>query len=461
MLEDENMRLKRLLRENGISWSSSFTFSRDHADFGANNGFQSTNNGTKAKAVKSPQRQFSDRQTRSSTAALVAQGNKMPHLPMEVQLRVLRYALTSSYPIIDPLSKLISQNLTDQESTRGNQIAIHALAACRAFYAEGTRILWASNQFIFTDYQALSNFANLNLAFRSGIKHITLRIVARYYDDEKRAHWLRDYHPDWKKRANLPVNYRLREENLTRKGFRCYTWTQVIDFLAALRPPYDPDHDKKLPRPRLLPGLESMRIDFVNFPDSFLPFSENELHDVAAHELGCSLNELIVTGIPCCEVGMKASCELTGMVKDDGLFLDGVPSFVQYRSKTGLTLKMLGDRGVSAKVIRPWKKLLKDSDHPPVGHGHSHSTSDLPPAPEETGHPVSHWRKRKSVWKRVPLSRDSEDRKWVEFDRRTGFSLETLAHMYGFGEDVDMDSDDEAHICAKCGEFHSSFDLDF
>ena len=146
---------------------------------------------------------------------------------------------------------------------------------------------------------------------RKGIESITLRIVARYYDDEKRRHRLsQDYHPELFKSQALKVIPRVKDESsMARKGFHSYGWTQTVDFLDALRPPFDPHHAQGN-RPRLLPGLLSMRMDFVNFPDYFLPFPEMDLHEIAAHDFGCTLNELMVTGLPCCEVGVKAGADL-------------------------------------------------------------------------------------------------------------------------------------------------------
>lgn len=167
------------------------------------------------------------------------------------------------------------------------------------------------NKFSFTSPAALRKFSELDFDLRKGIESINLRIVARYYDDEKRRHRLsQDYHPELTKPQALKVIPRVRDDSsMARKGFHSYAWTQTVDFLDALRPPFDPHHTQGN-RPRLLPGLLSMRMDFVNFPDYFLPFPEVDLHEIAAHDFGCTLNELMVTGLPCCEVGVKAGADL-------------------------------------------------------------------------------------------------------------------------------------------------------
>ena len=175
-----------------------------------------------------------------------ANGPGYPHLPPEVILRILRFALTSAQPIIDPLSPTTSEHLTEQEKARGNQIAIHFLATCRALYAEGTRYLWERNEFTFTTPQALRHFAELSLNFRHKITSIRLRIVAHYFDDQRRKHKLeRDYHEDLKGDVNLKVQMRPQETPIVRGGCRCYTWTRIVDFLAALRAPYDPAYRDK------------------------------------------------------------------------------------------------------------------------------------------------------------------------------------------------------------------------
>lgn len=177
-----------------------------------------------------------------------------------------------------------------------------------------------------------------------------------------------------------------------------------------------------------------MRIDFVNFPDYFLPVPDIHLHEVAAHDLGCTLNELMLTGLPCCEVGDKASMDLQGMVKDDGLFLCHAPSYIQQKR----CLKPLRGYGGLARVVRSWRKLDRKREGRDL----------IPAVPEETGHPQSAWKKRKTLWKRVPVSRDSDKREWIEFDRNTGECV----------DDFDMDS--EEGVCPNCGVVHTFSDWD-
>ncbi|PNY24177.1 Uncharacterized protein TCAP_05876 [Tolypocladium capitatum] len=428
-LAEENMRLKRILRENGISWSP---VAQAH--------------------IK--QRDPTMRKTRSTRAAHEL---GRPYLPTEVILRILKFALKSAHPIIDPLCPTTPEHLSDQEKARGNQIAIHFLATCKALHVEGTRYLWECNDFVFTTPHALRHFAELSPNFRHKMTHATLRIVARYYDDQRRRHKLeRCYHADLKKDQLLKVQLRPKETPLVRGGFRCYTWTQIVDFLAALRAPYDPTYrDKKNPRPRLLPSLSCLRLDLVNFSDTLLPFSGSELHDIASHELGCTLNELQVTGMPFDDAGMKASAELSGMLKDEGLYLDGPASFIAHARY----LQPLSGKKWCARVIRAWKGNSSDSDYGDTAEedmddhlahfsGYHPRLGALPPAPTEEGHPPSTRDEETVIWKRVPTSRDVGERSWLQFSRFSGYEI----------TDPDWDTDDEG-ICPCCGESHpgSSF----
>lgn len=362
---------------------------------------------------------------------------------MEVILRILHFAMTSPHPVIDPLSPLTHANLTEAERSRGNQIAIHFLATSRALHAEGTKILWAENRFVFTTPEAVRAFADLAPEYRHQISHVNFRVVARYYDDQERKHRLsRTYHRQMKKPMKLRVDLRPKEVPIIRGGFRSYTWNQVADFLTGLRAPYDPAfHLKATPRPKLLPSLTSLRLDLVNFSDTLLPFSGPDFHDITSHEFGCHLNEIQVTGMPRDDTGMKASAELSGLLKDEGLYLDGQASYVAPINKPLHPLK--GDRWCS-RVVRSQKELSYDSDSeydmiPDTIFTRGHAKMGvMPPAPVETGHPESTRPDDVVIWKRVPESRDSDERVWVQFCRVNGYEI----------SDRTLDHD----LCPCCGD---------
>lgn len=368
-------------------------------------------------------------------------------LPIEILLRILRFAMQSPFPIVDPLSFTNMSTLSGPEITRGNQISIHFLATCKAMRSEGIRYFWSLNTFVFTSPEALYQFAELKPQYRNQVDRVTLRIIARYYDDVKRRHKLeRAYHVDLKKDQNLHVQLRPKESPLVRGGFRCYTWSQVADFLTALRAPYDPRHkDKNHPRPRLFPSLKSLRLDLVNFSDSLAPFSGSELHHITSHELGCTLDELQVTGMPADEMGMRAAAELCGMLKDEGLYLDGTASFIALSRN----LQPLTGTEWHPRVVRAWEDEDDDVDdyldeHDDHMGWHRPKIGLLPPAATEKGHPASTASEDKVIWKKVPVARDSDVRSWVEFSRFIG---------------SETSSSDDGAICPCCGDIHPGEDM--
>ncbi|KAG6130634.1 hypothetical protein E4U38_004343 [Claviceps purpurea] len=415
VLSEENMRLKRILRENGISWSP---VAQAH--------------------MAQPDLTCSGKRTRSSRRIDEVGRNR---LPVEVILRILKYVTQSPYPIIDPLSRSTPEHLTEIERSRGSQIAIHILATCRALHAEGTRYLWESNTFVFTTPEALHRFAELSPKYRNKITSVTLRVIARYYDDCNETYRLDGtYHPDLKTHQVLKVHMRPKEPRPIRGGFRGYSWHQIADFLVALRAPYDPSYkNKHSPRPRLLPSLSILRLDLVNFADAMLPSAipRSELHEVASHEFGCTLNELQITGMPDGDTGRNMSEELTCMLKDEGLFLHGCATYVaQTRQLQKLSCTKWCARVVRASVREgpsPVEDVAAASDDDEQSVDYTQRLGILPPAPTEEGHPALFHDQADVIWKRIPLTRDSKERRWVPFSRATG--REMPGFELGTGED--------------------------
>ncbi|KAI5862045.1 hypothetical protein GGS23DRAFT_125116 [Durotheca rogersii] len=429
-LEDENLNLKRLLRENGISWQIRPKLSQ--------------------KSVT--------RVTRSSSKA---QSASLPHLPVEVQLRILSYALTSPHAIVDPLCKLKQEHMSTREKSRTHFLAIHFLATCRAYYIEGTKLLWTNNSFIFTSPEALRNFAEIDLNFRREIKEVNFRVIARFYDDEDRTHRIdRRHHPDIRKPITLTVHRRPKENTLARRGFRTYGWYQLVDFLAALLPPFDPSSitpcvastiPSPTPPPKLLPSLEKLRIDFVNFGEDLFNHPPPQLHELASHQFGCTLNELVLTGLPNDETGLRVSSELSGLLKDEGLLIDHAPTMVSLKNfLRPLNCDTVGCH-YSAKVVRGMRTVSEQQYHDDV-HAHFFGV-DFPPAPEDEGEPpYSPFHSCRTIWKKVPVRLDDGDeRKWELFDRISGSPWTEVA------EDVtlfDHVRDNDFMVCDNCGETH-------
>ncbi|KAI1121469.1 hypothetical protein F5Y10DRAFT_256283 [Nemania abortiva] len=421
-LEDENLTLKRLLRKHGISWQN-----------------------TQPK----PTRSKSSRVTRSS----ISHDRVLPHLPVEIQLRVLCYALTSPHPIVDPLCKSKPERMLPREKRKGNDIAIHFLATCRAYHFEGTKFLWSNNTFLFTSPTNLRQFAELDLVYRQQVRHATFRLIARFYDDEDRVHRLpTSYHPKLKSSVKLAVQRRPKEKTLARRGFRAYAWYQLIDFLEAMLPPHDPacKSSPTEPRPRLLPALETLRIDFVNFINDLLQYPPQHLHDLASHQLGCMLNEVTLTGVPTDECGLRVSTELSGLLKDEGLLIDHPPTLVAVKDGIRL-LQCVGPLcDHSLKVVRG---MPSTNDFFSDSH-RTHSQSDFPPAPSPEGKPpYSAFYSCRTIWKKVPIKLDGNgERRWELFDRVSGMAWEDVeeeATLFDF-----LDDELEPMVCENCGECH-------
>ncbi|KAK4199985.1 hypothetical protein QBC40DRAFT_77042 [Triangularia verruculosa] len=453
-LAEENLRLKKLLRESGISWDKRLTL--DLSD-------PTGSRGTWAEPGKKPRR--SSRSGKSS--------QRLPNLPVEIILFILEYSLTSHHPIIDPLSRLNPNAITsDERKISKNQVAISFLATCKAYHAEGTRFLWKNNSFIFTDYLTLQNFSTLGLEHRKNMRQITMRITARYYDDDPERTEHPAPHPKptaGRRDLRLRVIQRVQDDNsLARRGFRSYTWHQVVDFLDVLRPPFDPNHDQTKPRPRLLPGLESLRIDLVNFvPDYLTPPGGPQLHNLASHDLALSLRELQLTGLPECHWGADLSAGLARLVKDDGLFLKAEPTYIfsnRLRKQSDIHWEMRAIRAwkvLADEYLKSQKKKKGSSTAAAVGHHNHHSHNGpvkIPAVPEEEGAPETQWKERRTLWKRVPVSRDAVDeREWVEFDRTTGAPIP--ANEYG---DPATDSyDPDELVCHHCQMMHSPYDDEY
>jgi hypothetical protein len=99
-LLNENMRLKALLAEHGISWVPA----------------------KPAEAVK-----VHKMKTRKSAAAM--SNLDLPHLPMEIQLRIIGFAIKCSFPIIDPFTKPRYEHLTKDERAQRKEYPVRKYIA--------------------------------------------------------------------------------------------------------------------------------------------------------------------------------------------------------------------------------------------------------------------------------------------------------------------------------------------
>ncbi|KAH7318648.1 hypothetical protein B0I35DRAFT_479133 [Stachybotrys elegans] len=80
---------------------------------------------------------------------------------------------------------------TNEGKLRGNQIAIHFLATCKALHFEGTKYLWESNTFTFTSVETVRNLAELRTDIRSQHRELQLRLYGMVdeegYEDKVRS----------------------------------------------------------------------------------------------------------------------------------------------------------------------------------------------------------------------------------------------------------------------------------
>ncbi|KAL2060950.1 hypothetical protein VTL71DRAFT_9002 [Oculimacula yallundae] len=343
-----------------------------------------------------------------------------PCLPTEIMLRILGFALTSPEPIIDPFYKLRNQNITRVERFSRQWINIQCLSVSQVFNVEGTRILVENNRFIFTQAAALENFSRISPQLRSTVKHVTLRVVGRYYGDVARkadfsgnGGTYHDTIPEFQAHILARPDGMMKDT-----GIQAYCWFQVADFLKALQLPREMLSKN---RPKLLPGLESMRLDLVNFCDH-LPIGISSFAAVVRWHLGRILDELVVSGLPQPVEGSDEQMVLRNLLRDDGLFSSTCPAFVSIRD----SIKSLPVYDYTHHVLsskKSGKKAMKNAsvlNHPEGGR------------PPKSTHPAG-----TTIWK---WARDYEDepKKWIEFDRVSGRPMSDVEE-----EDAGTDADDD------------------
>ncbi|KAH9221217.1 hypothetical protein DL95DRAFT_442045 [Leptodontidium sp. 2 PMI_412] len=360
----------------------------------------------------------------SKNASLVKSTNDdlKPRLPAEILLRILGFALTSPVPIIDPFYSLRNQNITMIERFSRQYINIQCLAVSQVFKTEGLRILLENNEFVFTQAVALENFAKVSPQLRSTIKHVTFRVVGRYYDDVARNVDLTGngcYH-DTIPRFLAPVQarpYGMVNDN----GIQAYCWFQLGDFLRAMQLPRGM---MSKDRPQLFPGISTMRLDLVNFCDH-LPLGMSAFAATVRWHLGRIVDELVVTGLPDLEASIDEQMILKNLLRDEGIFSSGCPAFVSVNDG----LKSLPVYGYNHHVVTlkkgPGKKVSKKS---PTPH---HPEGGKPP---KSTHPAGH-----TIWKWAK-EQDDEPKQWIEFDRA---SSRPMSEVEEEEDDEYDDSDDQ------------------
>jgi hypothetical protein len=368
---------------------------------------------------KKPTIQPRRRATRQSSTAQPA-NKPLPHLPTEIQLRILSHVLTSPEPIIDPFYKLRRENVTKKEWGR-NRINLQFLLTCKSFQVEGMRFIFANNEFIFTQSAALENFTKFSKDLRATMKHVTLRVVGRYYDQVAGRRDLTgnvDYHPQM---DTLMMPIVARPSGMMKdKGIQAYCWEQVADFLKALQMPTP----ASISRPKLLPCLESMRLDLVNFCDH-LPYGGYQFGSLVRWHLGQIVDELLVTGAPDPDQDDYFSNEeklLHQLVRDEGLVGSATPIFVSVPGG----LRPLKKYAITQQVIRadkpPSFKSAKKLIHPEGGE------------PPKSDYPAG-----RTIWKWTSDSLTKSTKQWIEFDRRSGLPADEIDDWSDMWSDASID----------------------
>ncbi|CZT00947.1 hypothetical protein WAI453_009443 [Rhynchosporium graminicola] len=342
-----------------------------------------------------------------------------PFLPTEILLRILGYALTSPVPVIDPFYRMRIQNVTRPEQFSRQHINVECLSVSRVFNTEGTRLLLENNRFIFTQAAALENFAKISPELRATVKDVRLRVVGRYYGDVART-------ADFSGNAGayhhtipaLQATVLARPDGMVNdQGIQAYCWLQVADFLKALQFPRELMSKN---RPKLLPGLGTMRLDLVNFCDH-LPVGISSFAAVVRWHLGLILDELVVTGLPGPEDGSDELMVLRNLLRDDGLFSSACPAFVSIPDG----VKTLPVYGYNHHVLNSKKIGERASKKAPIRRH-----------PEGGEPPKSAHADGTTIWKWTK-DYDYEPKKWIEFDRASGRPMTEI-------EDEDAENDGDA-----------------
>ncbi|KAG0649424.1 hypothetical protein D0Z07_4486 [Hyphodiscus hymeniophilus] len=385
---EENDRLKALLLDNGISWAPQKL----------------------KESVK-----FHKMKTRKSAVTAYQQ---LPHLPMEIQLRILGFAMKCPFPIIDPFSKPRLEHLTKEEQMQ------------RKKYPVQGRKLFFNNSFVFTQVITLEAFSLASHELRSTIKSVDLRVVGKYYDDEasKRDIFAMSYHPTVQS-LKIPIHARPKGAALDH-GIHAYCWQQFTDFMKHLQ-----ISSKSNRLSKLFPSLMRMKLDLVNFCEH-LHFPGPACSTVLRWHTGPFLDELIVTGIPEDDPQEGPEHMFTHLVKDEGVFGTGPPLFVS-QSKF---LKPLTPLGLAVRVIRAdedtkIRRLLQFKDK-----NVRRVRASLDPADGKP--PKAFYAPGKTIWKFTQDSLKNPERRWIEFDRESGFPADDI-EMWSDEDDLAMYGSDE------------------
>ncbi|KAL8741572.1 MAG: hypothetical protein Q9190_005833 [Brigantiaea leucoxantha] len=110
-------------------------------------------------------------------------------LPAELQLRVLWHCLVSSLPILNAgVPKDEHVHLAVGEIPGQHRINPRIIFTCKAYYKEGSKLLYANNTFLYTSERPPQKWKGGKKILRSAIKKLTIRSVCdQDYDLPQRA----------------------------------------------------------------------------------------------------------------------------------------------------------------------------------------------------------------------------------------------------------------------------------
>ncbi|KAF7867128.1 uncharacterized protein EAF02_009914 [Botrytis sinoallii] len=354
-----------------------------------------------------------------------------PELPLEVKLRIIRFALQLAPPIIDPGVKILKSNVTEMEHAEQKKLPVQFLRLSKFFYNDGKRTFFVDNRFIFTQVSSLKWFVSTHPRSCAQLKHLELRIVGKYYDDQGSN-----------KIVTLGFDQRVERWYAVKPiklwtGLQSYCWRQILDFLNALQLPW---HGRQQTRSKehiiAFKNLSSMMIDLVNFTDN-LPGPGIDLRKMTRETLGPIIDNLYIRGQPLERNGSLAYECLGYLMRNGGIrgcsilphFISTVSSeylkiFIQDESFLpelkyyANTLPESREEGAIEKYV--WKKLPATFGELEGSEVRFHISSGLPVENVEGDY-------------RILLS------------RRTELNLDEYEGIFGH-HDVDLDDDELTNI---------------
>ncbi|KAF7885373.1 uncharacterized protein EAF01_011438 [Botrytis porri] len=359
-------------------------------------------------------------------------------LPLEVKLRIVRFALQLAHPIIDPGVKILKSNVTEMEHAEQKKLPVQLLRLSKFFFKEGQRSFFADNRFIFTQVSSLKWFVSTHPKFCAQLEHLELRIVGKYYNDQGSNKTVTLGFDQREERwyAVKPIK-RILSINLSWTGLQSYCWKQILDFLEALQLPW---YGRQQTRPRehtiAFKNLTSMMIDLVNFTDN-LPGPEIDLREMTRETLGPIIDNLHVRGQPLEENGSLAYECLGYLMRNGGIrgcsilphFISTVSSkylktficdesFLPELKYYAKTLPEFREKGSMEKYV--WKKLPATFGELEGSEVRFHIASGLPVENVEKDY-------------RILLSRRTEE------------NLDEYEGIFGH-HDIDLDDDELTEI---------------